>query len=484
MGNATFYPIDETAFDDDRQVSTAHMKRLEESAAYCKEERWYTSTWCVPLIGDETSQGVYDDLKPPEFSAADWRCIGPFPVWAALPTTSARLHVVCTVADHAVEMYAATPRHIEDDSGAVSIAVGDQTEEIPVSPLDAGLNLLWIVIKSGKGSASSTTGVAAQIEAVGNASVTTFSVPGSGHRYVENVRLNSSFTLRIDRASELVASGVSGDVCRDLFYQVRGVDSVGAPDADFDYGTLGSIRIKSVHLEFSTTVSLGQRWPWWRWYQFPSAVPGGGLLELTAAAHRQRMPSASWGAEPPRRIRSSTSTWDQQPGLYLAGDGFSASYATLATSRVWLDQDSRADRTRTVIVAFGMRFAGAPESNRETPIDVDFRITLGDGSTTSSGVVPVGGFSEPVDARARGDNPIETDRRILGAVSSSETVNERLLAETVSRTRASLDAPVWTVVQARVDASSLSAGHTLVTVEARGECGPWVMGPMLVQQVE
>ena len=481
MRNATFRPLDETAFNDGRQVSTAHMKRLEENAAYCREERWYTSTWAEPLYGDESSQSQYEPLKPPEFAAADWRCVGPFPVWCAESTSSATLHMVCSVADHAVEVYASTPDHITDESGAVSISPGtDQTVEVAVSKLDKGVNLLWLVIRSGRGSASAGVGNVSP-QAVGDATVTKITGTGltspSAHTYVQDIA-SVGGAISISGPTEVVALS-SGSVPRALFYSLLAASS--SLSAVYSYGTLGSIQIQSLHLEFSNTASLGQEWPWWRWYQYPSALPGGTLLSSAAAAHARRMPSASWGAEPPYRLDIDNASFQQQAGFYLAGNDFSGSYAEIATSRVWLDQDSRSDRTRTVLVCFAMRFPGEPNARRSTDVDCDFRITLNDGSTTASEEVTVEVSTDPISDES---SALDIDRRILAAVESSDTGNERVLAETVSRIPASLSSPRWVLVSAEIDASSLTAGHTIVTVEAKGTCGPWVMGPILAQQVE
>jgi hypothetical protein len=147
---------------------------------------------------------------------------------------------------------------------------------------------------------------------------------------------------------------------------------------------------------------------------------------------------------------------------------------------VYLDQDSRADQTRTVKVVFAARIPGYPNQIGAGNVDVDFRVTIDDGTDSDSVEV-----SDSRDTEEPGDlsSPREIDRRILSAIESSQTANERVLAETVSRTQSSIDETTWRVIEADLDASSLAAGHAVVTVEAKGTCGPWVIGPILVQQV-
>lgn len=479
MSNPTFRPLDETAFDDERSLSTAHGKRISENEVYCAEERWYTSNYVVPLIGEDSSQNSYQALKPFELSAADWRCLGPFPVYCSQVTNNAKIWLTYTVSDYAMEAYAATPSHIEDDADAVTLATGSRTTEIPVSQLLAGMNLVWLVFKSGAGSATSATDVSISIGSVGDAGVSEFAIPGSTHRYVENVVIPSR--LRIDARSE----AVTDDVPRSMFYEIPGIANDASPTVSFDYGDLGSIRIKGVHLEFSQSVSLGQRWPWWRWYQLPSALRGAFILSGANAAHRRRMPSASWGAEPPFQRAVSGADWYQHSGFYLAGDNFQPSYTEEFRSRVYLDQDTKTNETRAVKVAFFVRFTGPPQSGVASPVDVDFRIKIDDGTNDSSEVLSLSGFTEAGTFFSSGPSAYELDRRILSAIESSDGSNERVLQETVSRNISSVDRTVWRLIEADLDASDLANGAALVTVEAIGyrNVGPWVISPILVQQI-
>lgn len=483
MGNATFRPLDETSFDDERSLSTAHAKRLSENIHYATEERWYTASCVWPQHGEDTAQDNYSALKCPTFAAADWRCIGPFPVYCAEPTSNAKMWITFDVSDHAVEVYASTPRHIFDDENAVSCGTGDTSAEIPVSRLNAGVNLVWIVIKSGAGSSTSQTGVNVDVVQLGELGATALGVDGAGFRYVEDVVITGAVTFRSPNRTELIAFTNGLEVARNLAYPIsRFVNSTTAA-ATLDYGTLGSIEIKSVHLEFSNTRSLGQEWPWWRWYQFPSAMRGAALASETVRAHKRRMPALSWGAEPHSRVATSAG-WEQQPGLYLAGSDFDASYSEVWRSRVYMAQDSRDGRTDRISVIFAIRFPGLVDANSYVDVDVDFRATADDGSSSESASVSVTGVSESQEQYLRSPSASEIDRRILASIESNQTDDERVVSEALTRDPNSLDRNVWTVVSIAIDVGSLTQGHWVVTLEAQGDCGPWVMSPALVQAID
>lgn len=474
MGNGTFREIDETAFDDERQLSTAHLKRVAENALYCEEERWYTATAAWPLVG-KTAQS-YGALKPLVVAAADWRCVGPFPVYCSQPTEAAKIHIAYTVSTHSVQVYATTETHLFDETNAETLSTGSGTQELQVCPLRKGINQVWIVIKGALGSATSVTGAAVSSGTLGDAGVTQFGSTSTGFQYITGVLIDGQSPVRDDTVTELVADQIPRSMlCRPTEYPTGSTVS-------FTRGTLGSIAIRSLHLEFSNTVPLDQEWPWARWYQLPSALAASTALHsASGAAHKRRMPAGSWGAEPPFVVPLSGSAFNFS-GFYLAGENFAASYATVWEDLIYSDQESAGNESEKLLVCFCVRFPGYPLDAPSFPIDVDFRATVDDGSTSVNQVIPYTGQSESTGNTSRLLSLEEQDRILLGLIESSETGSERVAQETMSRTPVSVARSVWPEIAFEIDVSTLTAGEWTITLEAQGDCGPWVMGPALIQR--
>jgi len=407
--------------------------------------------------------------------------VGPFPVWCAQPTESAKIHIAYTVSTHSVQVYATTETHLFAETNAETLSTGSGTQELQVCPLRKGINQVWIVIKGALGSATSVaTPSSPSVESLGDATVTENAWAGSGFRYIQNIIAKSdtsAFLFRIDAPSELVAD----DVARSLLCAPSGIGS-GSIES-YEHGTLGSIAIRSLHLEFSNTVPTDQEWPWARWYQLPSALAASTVLHsASGAAHKRRMPAGSWGAEPPFVVPLSGSAFNFS-GFYLADENFAGSYATVWEDVIYSDQDSAGNESEKLLVCFCVRFPGYPYRYVGAPFDVDFRATVDDGSTSVNQVIQFTGQSESTGNTSRLLSPEEQDRILLGLIESSETGSERVAQETMSRTPRSVSEGVWIPIDFRIDVSTLTAGEWTVTLEAQGNCGPWVMGPALIQRI-
>jgi len=462
-----FQPLDETAFDADRQVSAAHLKLLAENLLFCGNERQGLAS-----LGYQQRLGPNGERRLPEWTAAQWMLRGPFGVYVPGRRASAitagytrpklviKLAFECVGGDVYALAFAGTPP-VNFDAAATTIATTDTTVDLDCFGVVPGWNDVYVAIR-GEALTSTESGTLSR-NAVntgffadelfiidspedgppGPVSLTWIAI-GNGADPA-----NWRDLLTINRSSNTDDKDlVVGEIVAD---EPFGGSRSGGVNIDFQYGPLAYLRVLAMSADLTQGVDTDdeQRWPAFRWWNLPSSFHIGlNVAGRTVSAHAARMPQLLLGNEQVYAIGASVTT--EIGGQWRFKRGGWSSKTELFRFALFNAQETLSNQLMHLEARVPLLLADVSGAEQGTAFTLTVEVYAENGST----LLQTEDGQEAFIAGSRVTEWVTARLAALAEVHDSTTARECFLDGFTHPREA--NAGVWAPVAATVDVSGLS----------------------------
>lgn len=323
-----FRPLDETAYGDETQLSSAHCKLPAENLLYCINERQGLAS-----IGYTQRLGANGEQRQPIWTAAQWMLRGPIRVFVPGPRASqitagyltpkivTKLQITVTTGEVYLVAFAnRVPANL--DGLATIVDVGDTEVDLDTFGVVAGWNDIYIAVQGEAQAATETGDLDRTVLNVGFFDDDEFHLqsPATGPAGP----VSQSYLLVGDGAptdkwrsrQTIIRSNSPSDhqlTLGEMVYgQVIGGTVTGSLNVPFEWGPLAYMQVHALSFDLTQGIDVDdeQRWPALRWWNLPSAFHLGiAVAQRVIPAHQARMPQLLAGADQVYAIGASSTVY-------------------------------------------------------------------------------------------------------------------------------------------------------------------------------